>query len=81
MAINPSNISLKGLYLDLGSTVGGTRNVYNNGVMCAKNYVRFSYRAAEGDVSTVADIVQWLVDNGELRVCSESHADAGTLSD
>ena len=43
MTIDPSKISLKGLYLDLGSTVGGTHNVYKNGVMCAKFHVGFSY--------------------------------------
>ena len=79
MAIDPSKISLKGLYLDFGSSVGGSRNVYNNGVMCAKFYVGFSYGGT--DESTVRDIIQWLLENAELRTCAGNHTDNGIPSD
>ncbi|MGN7792775.1 hypothetical protein [Enterobacter sp. 22452] len=80
-AVNPSSISLKGLYRDLGNTVGGTRNVYNNGVMCTKFYAGFSYDADEGDISTVQDVINWLQNNASLRTCSSNHMDNGVPSD
>lgn len=81
MIIDPSKISLKGLYLDLGSSVGGTRNVYNNGIMCAKFYVGFSYSAPSGDTATVQDIVNWLQKYGTLRTAASNHTDIGTPAD
>lgn len=80
-AVNPSSIHLKGLFLDLGATVGGTRNVYNNGVMCAKFYVGFSYDAVPGDITTVQDVINWLEDNASLRTCASNHTDNGVPSD
>lgn len=83
MAVDPAKISLKGLYLDLGSTVGGTRHVYNNGVMCAKFYAGFSYGAVsgDGDESTVSDVINWLLANGVIHTCSSNNEPTGTPSE
>lgn len=77
---NPASINLKGLYLDTDATsVGGTRTIYNNGVMCAKFYLGFSYSATDEE-TTVQNIVDWLADNVSLNVCSDNYDDLGPLT-
>lgn len=82
MSVNPSNITLKGLFIDpTTGTTGGTRNIFNNNVMCAKIYLRFSYNASPDDTSTVRDVMIWLQDNGELRVEAGNNTDSGVPAD
>ncbi|WP_047606256.1 hypothetical protein [Rahnella aquatilis] len=80
MSLDPTKISLKGFYLDpTTDVVGGTRNIFSNGVMCAKVYLGFSYNAPDGDTSTVRDIIKWLLANGALRSEAGNRTDNGTL--
>ncbi|MBF0035872.1 hypothetical protein HAX39_25360, partial [Citrobacter freundii] len=93
MVVDPSKISLKGLFLDPapdtvsettgqpGNTVGGTRHIFSNGVMAAKIYLGFSYSASSGDSSTVQDIVDWLAANAEMRLAGDNNTDMGPLPD
>ncbi|WP_159566148.1 hypothetical protein [Budvicia diplopodorum] len=82
MSVDPLKISLKGFYLAPDSSVvGGTRNIFSNGVMCAKVYLGFSYAAAPGDTSTVADVASWLLNNGSLRAEAGNQTDSGVPSD
>lgn len=82
MSVNPSSISLKGFYLDPdSSSIGGTRNIYNNGVMCAKVFLGFSYNAKSGDNSTVQDIIDWISTNASVRVSAANNTDVGPLTD
>lgn len=82
MTVDPSKISLKGFFLDPNSSsVGGTRNIYNNGVMCAKIYLGFSYQAPAGDTSTVQDIIDWINANASIRASASNKTDAGIPSD
>ena len=80
MAVNPSSISLKGLYLDSATTtVGGERNIFSNGVMEACVFLRWSYDAKSEDKSTVNEIRQWLAGNGQMRISYDNHQDGGIL--
>lgn len=81
MAVDPSKLSLKGLVLDPGSsTIGGTRNIYSNGVMEARVFLRWSYSAASEETTTVQDINNWLISNGQTHACGDNHTDDGALS-
>lgn len=76
MSVDSSRISLKGLYLDtLTNTVGGTRNIYNNGVMCGKVFLRFSYSPKDGEKTTVQEVINWLDGNGAIYSFEGSESD------
>ena len=81
MVIDPSKISLKGFFLAPQiMAVGGARNIFSNGVMCAKIYLGFSYSAPEDDTCTVRDVANWLLNNGDLRSVSSDETDTGSLA-
>lgn len=89
VVIDPSKISLKGLYVDtntntvdsdtdtLADTVGGNRYILSNGVMVAKIYVGFSYSGTEA--ITVRNIMDWLAANAEMRINGDNNSDYGPL--
>lgn len=84
MTLKPEYIILNGFFLEPQSnSIGGTRDIFSNGAMQAKVFLRWTYDgAAAGDnISTVADINQWLWDYGQFRNAGYDKTDMGLLTD